>query len=139
MAPRVPAMAPRDDAERAGAAWACEMTALESAAGAMPDRRIAWLDFDQLPGSPGSAARDCRRAFRLRASDGIGAIADGPLMGRYSKALEYEYSPALRRDLIAQATRANGREIDAALAMLSVGSREIAVAGARARAIAAES
>ena len=45
-------------------------------------------------------------------------------MSRYSKALEYEYSPALRRDLIAQATRANEREIDAALAMLSVAAEK---------------
>ena len=123
MAPRVPAMAPRDDAERAGAAWACEMTALESAAGAMPDRRIDWLDFDRFLEAPEAQLETAAGHFGF-ASDGIGAIADGPLMGRYSKALEFEYSPALRRDLIAQATRANEREIDAALAMLSVAAEK---------------
>ena len=39
-------------------------------------------------------------------------------MTRYSKALEYEYSPALRCELIAQEMRLGGREIDGALAML---------------------
>ena len=39
-------------------------------------------------------------------------------MRRYSKALEYEYSPALRRELIAEASASHGREIDGALAML---------------------
>ena len=32
-------LAPRNDAQLAAAAWACEMTALEAAADAMPDRR----------------------------------------------------------------------------------------------------
>ena len=38
-------------------------------------------------------------------------------MRRYSKALEYDYSAGLRRELIAEATAAP-REIDDALAML---------------------
>ena len=48
----------------------------------------------------------------------VQAITEGPLMQRYSKALEYEYSPRLRYELIAQEIRFNGRQIDAALAML---------------------
>jgi hypothetical protein len=39
-------------------------------------------------------------------------------MSRYSKAIEYEYSARLRSDLIAEATAANARHIDGALAML---------------------
>jgi hypothetical protein len=39
-------------------------------------------------------------------------------MTRYSKAPEYEYSPALRSELIAQANAAHMRAIDDALAML---------------------
>jgi hypothetical protein len=39
-------------------------------------------------------------------------------MKRYSKALEYEYSPDLREELIAGALHLHGGEIDAALAML---------------------
>ena len=37
----------------------------------------------------------------------IEAIAGGPLMQRYSKALEYDYSPSLRGDLIADAATAS--------------------------------
>jgi hypothetical protein len=48
----------------------------------------------------------------------IEAIARGPLMGRYSKHLGYEYSPQLRRALIADASSHFRREIDGALAML---------------------
>jgi hypothetical protein len=39
-------------------------------------------------------------------------------MRRYSKALEYDYSPALRRDLIAEAEQHHRRDIESALAML---------------------
>jgi hypothetical protein len=39
-------------------------------------------------------------------------------MRRYSKALEYDYSPDLRRELLAQARREHGGRIDSALAML---------------------
>jgi hypothetical protein len=39
-------------------------------------------------------------------------------MGRYSKATEFEYTPSLRRELIAEADAANLADIDTALAML---------------------
>ncbi len=39
-------------------------------------------------------------------------------MKRYSKAPEYEYSPALRSDLISEALATDGPAIDDALAML---------------------
>ena len=39
-------------------------------------------------------------------------------MTRYSKDTSYEYSPRLRHDLLAQEERLQGRDIDAALAML---------------------
>ena len=119
MAGRVGTFAVRNDAELAAAAWACEMTSLEAAAEAMPDRQIAWADFDSMladmPAELGRAA-----AFFGFSADAarLGAIADGPLMTRYSKALEYEYSPALRGELIAEASAAHGREIDDALALL---------------------
>ena len=56
-----------------------------------------------------------------RVADFFGFAADdaqlrsdrsGPLMSRYSKALEYEYSPDLRRELIAEADRYHRRDID---------------------------
>ena len=45
-------------------------------------------------------------------------LAAGPLMGRYSKALEYEYSAGVRQELIAESSERFAREIDGALAML---------------------
>ncbi len=45
-------------------------------------------------------------------------------MGRYSKALEYEYSPSLRARLIDQELSAQGDEIDDALAMLERSAQE---------------
>ena len=93
------------------------MTSLEAAAQALPDRRIHWLDFDAFLQSPAAQLTEAAQ-FLGFVTDGAAAIATGPLLGRYSKALEYEYSPALRNDLIANATARHGREIDDALAML---------------------
>jgi hypothetical protein len=111
--------APESAADLAAAAWACEITSLEAAAEAMPDRAIAWMDFDQalraMSGELGRAAA----LFGFKTAPGtLDALADGPLMRRYSKALEFEYSPGLRRDLIADATRRHKADIDGALAKL---------------------
>lgn len=111
--------AAHDDAQLAAVAWACEMTSLEAAADAMTDRRVEWADFDlMLSQMPAELARVA--TFFGFAGDGaqIEAVARGPLMGRYSKHLGYEYSPQLRRDLIADAASHFREEIDGALAML---------------------
>jgi hypothetical protein len=95
------------------------MTALEAAAQQMSDRSIAWTDFDKSLGEmPGELER-LIGFFGLAADpEQLRKIAEGPLMRRYSKALEYEYSPSLRRDLIDDATRRHGRDIADAIAML---------------------
>jgi hypothetical protein len=116
---------PRNDAERAAIAWACEMTSLEAAAETMDDRSIAWADFDAMLGDMGTELSRVAGFFGFRANAArLEAIAGGPLMQRYSKALEFEYSPALRNDLIAQEIRLAGGEIDAALAMLGASSEK---------------
>jgi hypothetical protein len=119
VAGRAGTLAVRNDAELAAAAWACEMTALEAAADAMPDRQIAWADFDRmLEDMPAELARTAT-FFGFFADDAeLRAIAEGPLMTRYSKAPAYEYSPALRSELIAEVCAAQDAEIDDALAML---------------------
>lgn len=117
MAGRVELAAPHNQADAAAAAWACEMTALEAASHSMADRQIAWADFDaMLDDMPGQLDR-IATVFDFD-TDGLPAIATGPLMGRYSKATEYEYTPSLRRDLIGQACDANRADIDSAIAML---------------------
>lgn len=115
--------APRHDADRAAAAWACEMTALEVAAEKMGDRHILWADFDAMLGDMRGSLTRVAAHFGF-ATDGAAEIATGPLMRRYSKALEYEYSPALRRDLIALASRTHAADIAGALAMLRAGAEK---------------
>ena len=116
---RAPLPHPRSAAEAAAAAWACEMTALEAAADAMPNRHLAWADFDaMLADMAGELARVATLFGFAAQAEQIQSIATGPLMSRYSKATEFEYSPSLRRDLIAEATEANRADIDSALAML---------------------
>jgi hypothetical protein len=110
----------RSDAHRAALAWACEMTSLESAAAAMADRRIFWADFDRMLEDMVGWIGRCASEFGFVAPHGrIEEIVTGPLMRRYSKALEYDYSPSLRAELLADATRLHKAEIDAAIAELS--------------------
>lgn len=119
MANRANLPQPKSASEMAAAAWASEMTSLEAAAQAMPDRQIAWADFDTMLGNMPRELGRVAAFFRFDAEpDRVRAIAGGPLMRRYSKALEYEYSPSLRRDLIAEADAANRADIDRALVML---------------------
>jgi hypothetical protein len=109
-----------NDAGLAALGWACEMTTLEAAADAMADRRVEWADFDaMLVDTPAELAR-VASFFGFEASpETIVEVVSGPLMSRYSKAMEYDYSANLRRDLIAEATTANRQAIEDALAMLA--------------------
>ena len=108
---------PRTSADSAAAAWACEMTALEAAAEAMADRKLAWADFDAMLEH---MEQELGRVAAHFGFDGgkLAEVAAGPLMGRYSKAPEHDYSASLRRELIAEAGAAHRADIDAALAML---------------------
>lgn len=126
MEPRFPSFPqPRNDAELAAAAWACEMTALEAASQAMTEHHVGWMDFDWMLKDMGNALAELIEIFGFRADPKqVAAIATGPLMTRYSKALEYDYSPSLRRDLIAEASAQAGAEIDGALAMLRAASEK---------------
>jgi hypothetical protein len=107
------------DAELAALAWACEMTGLEAAADEMPDRQIAWADFDRMLGDLPAELHRLADHFGFAADDaGLSAIASGPLTKRYSKALEHEYSADLRRELLGEAERDHRSQIESALAML---------------------
>ena len=107
------------DAELAAVAWACDMTALEAAAAEMTKRRVEWADFDQMLTDLPTALRRAAEHFGFRVDNAkLEAIISGPLTQRYSKALEYEYSPGLRRNRLGEAKRSHGRDIESALAML---------------------
>lgn len=110
----------RSHADLAAAAWACEMTALEVAAEALPRARIMWVDFDRLLGDVGGGLGEITQRLELGASaDEVSALAGSPLLMRYSKALEYDYSAGLRCDLIAEATARFESAIDGAVEMLA--------------------
>jgi hypothetical protein len=111
--------AAHNDAQLAAIAWACEMTSLEAADNTMTDRLIQWADFDFMLTQMSSELGRVAAFFGFTANEAqIETVACGPLMGRYSKHLGYEYSPQLRRDLIADAGSHFRPEIDGALAML---------------------
>ena len=85
----------------------------------MPDRLISWMDFDSLLADMPTALLQIVGFFGLDAdSPTIHSIAMGPIMRRYSKAPEYDYSPDLRGDLLQQAGREFGPSIEAAIDML---------------------
>lgn len=107
--------AARNEADASAVAWAAEMTALETAAG--PNG--LWADFDLLLRDVQSSLNGIAGHFGLSAPDEtLNSIANGPLMRRYSKATEYDYSPQLRRDLLAEACARHRADIESALAML---------------------
>lgn len=106
------------DAHRAAAAWMTEMLSLEAAASAIGERARRF-DFDQMLSGMGDALSQAAAHFGLAANpDRIRAVVEGPLMRRYSKAMEYDYSPDLRRELLAEAVWQHGRDIEQALAWL---------------------
>jgi hypothetical protein len=116
---------PDRPAHHVAAAWACEMTALEAAANALPDGLVQWLEFDQFLADPAKELAGIAEFFGIEAQpDQLSAIVGGPLMRRYSKALEYDYSPQLRLDLIAEATAAHTDDIADALAMLDSAAQD---------------
>ena len=112
------------DAHRAAMAWACEMTAMEAAAEAMPGLPILWLDFDRFLAQPADGLMQAATHLGLPlAAQEAKTIVAGPLMRRYSKAPEHEYSPELRLELQAEARQSHGGAIESALRMLNEASR----------------
>ncbi len=108
------------DARLAAAAWACEMLALEAAADAIGAGCVLFEDFDaMLDDMPQGLVRVADFLALPATPEQLQEICAGPLMRRYSKALEYDYSPALRRDLLDQAATEHCADIDSALAMLA--------------------
>lgn len=100
------------DGLRAALGWACEMTSLEAAAARMPENTVLWLDFDTFLADPPHHFRAVAAHFgRETDAPSARAIVEGPLMGRYSKALDYDYSPALRREILADARHRHGAAI----------------------------
>lgn len=127
---------PRSEAVLAAEAWACEMTSLERSAALLPSDSLLWLDFDRFLVDPARHLGVIGNFFGLAlGSEDAATICGGPLMRRYSKALEYEYSPQLRREVLAEAAQMYGTAIEDALQWLdAAGQRCPLIARAIARA-----
>lgn len=124
------------DGLKAALGWACEMTSLERAASALPAGSVLWLDFDTFLADPVRHFIAIADHFGIDVAPQLaGAIADGPLMRRYSKALDYEFSPRDRRETLADARVRHSRAIEEGLDWLrGLASRYPAVAQAIRRA-----
>lgn len=83
------------------------------------NREIAWIDFDRMLEHMAPSLAGIVRFFGFEASsEEILTITQSPLMRRYSKAVEYEYSPQLRANLIRDSFQRNEGDIRGAIAML---------------------
>jgi hypothetical protein len=122
------------DAHRAAAAWVCEMVALEVAAEGLGDR-VMWREFDPMLAEMAAALAEVAGHFGIAVGEGsLEAIAAGPMMHSYSKATQFDYSPALRDQLLADAARDHRADMAEAMAAIDkVGGREPIVAKALGR------
>ena len=120
------------DARKAALGWACEMTALNDNASRLPPGTVKWLDFDRfLADSPGHFTAIAHHFGLSVEPDRARAIAEGPLMRRYSKALEYEFSPSIRQEILAEARQMHAPALRDALGWLNaLAARYPAVADA---------
>jgi len=117
-------LAAMHDGLKSALGWACEMTSLERAASALPPGAVLWLDFDLFLTDPIHHLTAIAAHFgHPVAPDQARAICEGPLMRRYSKALEYEYSPELRREILADARQRHGPAIRAELTRIAASAR----------------
>jgi len=115
------------EGEKVAMAWAAEMTSLERAADTLPAGSVMWLDFDAFLDDPASSLAALAAFFAVPLDQsGAEQLAADPLMRRYSKAAEYEYSRELREEVLAEARREQAPAIAAALRWLDGAGRDCA-------------
>ena len=108
-----------DEGERVAMAWAAEMTGFMHACQRLLVYLEMWVNFDDFLAQPATALGSIAH-FLGEPLDQEGAqrLAAHPLMRRYSKASEYDYSPELREEVLAQARREHGPAIGSGLRWL---------------------
>jgi hypothetical protein len=91
--------------------WACEMTALMAAWQTAADRLLP-VDFDRFLVLPELCLDAALRHLGIEASPAeVSAIVAGPHTRVYSKAPQYAYDAALRREVLNEARARHGAEI----------------------------
>ena len=114
-----------DEGEKVAMAWAAEMASLARAAEALPAGSAMWLDFDSFLAAPADALGRLAAFFGVELDQaGAQHLAADPLMRRYSKAAEYEYSRELREEVLAGARREHAGAIEAARRWLDSAARD---------------
>lgn len=116
--------------EVAALSWLAETVEIDRAIRAGAD--LACIDFDAFLADPAPAlAMLCDRTARPASGEAIARALAGPLMKRYSKAMEHDFSPGLRREIIADASRNHAAEIARGRAFLDRAAKaDAAIAGA---------
>jgi len=116
--------------ELAAMTWLTERLAQQAALAAAPERVLA-CDFDALLAQPGETVAQVGAHFGLDAdARTLDAIADSPVLTRYSKAPEHAYSPALRAEILGEARMRCGDEIRNGMAWLEAYARAHPIAAA---------
>ncbi|MGI9169552.1 MAG: hypothetical protein ACR2FH_05150 [Caulobacteraceae bacterium] len=106
------------EGELAAMSWACELLGPAEAANRFP-ARVLWLDFEAFLDDPASGLAAALTHLRGKADPGeVAAMLRSPDVGRYSKAPQYPYDAALRRQVLAQARVEHREEIGRGLAWL---------------------
>ncbi|MHB8812471.1 MAG: hypothetical protein ACYDAE_04320 [Steroidobacteraceae bacterium] len=126
--------APQSEGQWIAMSWLCEMACLQDAARRFASR-VLWVDFDEFLAAPRAGLEAILAALGATAKqDDIDSILAGPLMRQYSKAPEYAYDAALRREVLASAERENAAEISSGMAWLeALGTQHRAAAEALSR------
>lgn len=109
---------PHSEGEWIAMSWLCEMVCLQAAARRFASR-VLWIDFDEFLAAPREGLEAVLKA--LGADVGpkeIAGLLAAPLMRRYSKAPEYAYDTALRREVLAGAEREHSAQIRRGMAWL---------------------
>lgn len=81
--------------------------------------RVVALDFDALLADVAGSVRRVAEHFQLPVESGwLADIARSPVLTRYSKSPDFEYSPQLRRELLRESRQTNAAQIAAGLRWL---------------------
>jgi hypothetical protein len=116
--------APQSEGEWIAMCWLCEMATLHQAAERFGPR-VLWVDFDEFLAEPRGGLQAMLAALGVTAAAiEIEPLVTGPLMRQYSKAPEYAYDAALRRELLSAAEQEHPLEIRRGMAWLQQCARE---------------
>lgn len=115
--------------ELAAMTWAIETLTCRDAV-SRHGTRVLRVDFDDFLTDPHSAMEAICAHFNIEIEgDFLRRLRENPAFGRYSKAPEHAYSPALRAEIIAASRAENAAEIRGGLAWLeALARREPALA-----------